>query len=145
MELTMKLGRVMVPLMAVLLFCLAGCRQQNRLSGEVTYNGEPVEMGSVTFTSADGSGPGFGAQVVDGTYSTDKVKLGEHVANVRGLSKATFANRKEYIKLREQQDNRYGLPVDYIPEDAEGNGQTVDIEGGEQTLDFDVKGPPRAG
>lgn len=120
-----------------------GCGQRNAVSGTVTYNGEPVDMGSVTFESSDGSGPGFGAQVRNGQYNADKVKLGKHVAHIRGLTKAPVLTKEESIKLREQRNNKYGLPVDYIPENAEGNAQTVEIEGGKQTLDFAVKGPPR--
>ncbi len=38
---------------------------------------------------------------------------------------------------------RAGLPVDYIPEDAAGNNQTFEIEGGSQTINFDITGPLR--
>jgi hypothetical protein len=41
--------------------------------------------------------------------------------------------------------DHFGQPADYIPEDAEGNSQTVEIESGANTLDFALKGPPRAG
>lgn len=34
-------------------------------------------------------------------------------------------------------------PADYIPEDAQGNSSVVEIEPGEQTLDFAITGPPR--
>jgi hypothetical protein len=135
----------MALLVALGICCATGCQQADSVSGKVTYNGEPVEMGSVTFASADGSGPGFGAQVVNGEYKTDKVRLGPHVAYIRGVEKAPVLTRDEFTKLQKQRDNRYGLPVDFIPEKAEGNGQTVEIERGKQTLDFDLKGPPRSG
>ena len=141
----MRYRQIAVLLMAVGVSCVAGCRQSHSISGTVTYNGQPVEMGSVTFASADGSGPGFGAQVVQGQYDAVKVRLGRHVAFVRGLTDAPILTKEESIKLREQQDNRYGLPVDYISENADGNGQTVEIKGGRQTLDFALKGPPRSG
>jgi hypothetical protein len=109
----------------------------------VTYNGEPVENGTITFASADGSGPGFGAQIVDGKYSTDKIRLGSHRAYVRGLTKSVTLTREEVMEMREKHGKRAGLPVDYIPEDADGNNQTFEIEGGAQTIDFDITGPPR--
>jgi hypothetical protein len=124
--------------------CLSGCGQADSVSGKVTYNGEPVEKGSVTFSSADGSGPGFGAQVVNGQYKAEKVRLGPHKAHVRGLTDAPPLTRDDFAK-QQQQDNRYGLPVDYIPEDAEGNQQTVEITSGGNTVDFELKGPPRSG
>jgi hypothetical protein len=144
-ERTMRFGRSTILLITVSLWSIVGCRQANSVSGTVTYNGEPVEDGSVTFTSADGSGPGFGAQVVNGQYKADKVRLGKHVASVRGLTKAPVLTKEESVKAHERRDNRYGLPIDYIPEDATGNRETFEIERGKQTLDFALKGPPRSG
>jgi hypothetical protein len=132
-------------LIAVHLWCIVGCGRGDSISGKVTYNNEPVQMGSVRFASADGSGPGFGAQVVNGEYKSDKVRLGKHIVLVRGLGKAPVLTKEESIKQREKHDNRYNLPVDYIPENADGNGRAVEIEGGRQSLDLSLKGPPRSG
>jgi hypothetical protein len=44
---------------------------------------------------------------------------------------------------REKAGKRAGLPVDYILEDAAGNNQTFESEGGSQTVNFDITGPPR--
>jgi hypothetical protein len=141
----MRVARISVMLLTVgVAAAVAGCGQSNTLSGTVTYNGEPVQQGYLRFASADGSGPGFGAEVVDGKYSTDKVRLGKHTVHVRGLQDAPPMTREQQMDWRKH-GNRYGLPVDYIPEDAEGNGQTVEIATGAKTLDFALKGPPRAG
>src|SRR5262245_9834180 len=126
-------------------YSVAGCGQSDSVSGTVTYNGAPVEMGTISFQSADGSGPGFGAEVVNGQYKADKVRRGKHVAIVRGLTKAPVLTHEEQLKLRKQRDNRYGLPVDYIPETAEGNSRNIEVEGGAQSVDFVLKGPPRSG
>jgi hypothetical protein len=125
-------------------FAIAGCQPNNSLSGKVTYNGKPVEKGSILFMSADRNGPGFSAQVLDGVYATDKIQLGKHIAIARGLEKFRMMSKDESIRQREQKNNPHGLPVDYIPEDATGNSQTVDVVGGEQTLDFALEGPPRS-
>jgi len=141
----MKYILMTILMIVVCVCCSAGCRRSDSLSGKVTYNDKPVEMGSVRFDSADGSGPAFGAQVVNGEYKADKVQLGRHMVYVRGLGKAPVLTKEESIKLREKHDNRYGLPVDYIPENADGNGGTVEIKGGKQSMDFALKGPPRSG
>jgi hypothetical protein len=132
-------------LIAACVSCIAGCRRSDSLTGKVTYNDKPVEMGSVRFASADGNDPGFGTQVINGEYKADKVRLGRHVVYVRGLGKAPVLTKEESIKLREKHENRYGLPVDYIPENADGNGQPVEIKGGRQSMDFALKGPPHSG
>jgi hypothetical protein len=122
---------------------LVGCQKSDSLSGAVTYNGEPVENGTIIFASADGSGPGFGADVVDGKYSTDQVRLGSHRAHVRGFTKPPKLTGKELEEWRLHSGRRAGLPVDYIPEEAEGNNQTFEIEGGAHTIDFHITGTPR--
>jgi len=134
-------GRIALSILAALTF--AGCEASDSLQGKVTYNGEPVAQGSITFLSADGEGAGFSAKVVGGTYSADKLKLGKHIAIVRGVEKIATASKEESIKQR--QNNPHGLATDFIPEDAKGNAQNVDITGGAQTLDFVLEGPPRSG
>jgi hypothetical protein len=143
-ERLMTIRPITIVLIAVGVCSMVGCARTDSLSGIVTYNGEPVESGSIAFESADGSGPGFGAEVVNGQYEADKVRRGPHVALVRGLTKPPALTRDEFAKLREQRDNKYGLPIDYIPDNAEGNGQTIEVEGGSQSLDFELKGPPRS-
>ena len=100
----MKFHFTIALLGAVAAFCVAGCGQEDAVSGKVTYNGEPVDKGSVTFTSADGSGPGFGAQVVNGEYKAEKVRLGPHKVHVRGLTDPPPVTREEFAK-QQQQDN----------------------------------------
>jgi hypothetical protein len=122
---------------------LVGCQQSDSLHGKVTYNGEAVKKGSITFLSADGEGSGFSAQVADGAYASDRLKLGKHIAIVRGVENAGPVSKDESIKQRTT--NPHGLATDYIPEDAKGNSQSVDITGGAQNLDFVLEGPPRSG
>jgi hypothetical protein len=138
----------------VALGCLlaAGCQQSNSVNGTVTYNGEPVEEGAISFRSADGSGPGFGASIVDGKYQSDKSRPGPHVVSIRGVNNEVVPqSTEEAIRQYEEAKaagkatlDHYGKPADYIPETAEGNNQTIEIEGGAQTLNFDLKGPPRS-
>jgi hypothetical protein len=59
------------------------------------------------------------------------------------MTKAETLSREQYMEMREKAGKRVGLPVDYIPEDAAGNNQTFDIQGGAQTIDFAITGPPR--
>ncbi|MEX2309743.1 MAG: hypothetical protein WD738_19375 [Pirellulales bacterium] len=139
----MRFGSIMLSLITAGLFFVAGCRKSDSIGGTVTYNGEPVEKGSIMFASADGSGPGFGAMVVDGKYTADKARPGEHVALVRGVSDQAILTKEQFLELHEQHHIRFELPGDYIPDDADGNGQSVEIQGGGQTLNFELKGPPR--
>ena len=136
--------RTVVLLLVLALVACAGCQPKTSLHGTVSYNGEPVEKGSVTFLSNDGKGRGFGAQVRDGSYDAEKIELGKHIAVVRGIEKSGPISKDESIRQREQRNNPHGLAIDYIAEDATGNSQTVDVVGGEQVLDFVLQGPPRS-
>jgi hypothetical protein len=123
------------------------------VSGAVTYNGESVESGSISFQPAAGTGAGFGAQIVEGKYTVEKVRPGKYVALLRGVHKQLAPqSTEEAIRQYEEAKaagrttlDHFGQKADYIPEDAEGNSQTVEINSGANTLDFALKGPPRSG
>ena len=130
----------------------AGCGQQkSTVSGKITYNGQTVEMGTISFRPATGQGQVFAARIVDGQYTVPEAVPGSRTVSIRGLKKVKLALSSEE-SARAAADalaagNTSGVHMsesaDYIPEDVEGNNQTVEISGGDQTLDFHVKGPPR--
>jgi hypothetical protein len=146
------LVRLFATFIALASLSFAGCQRSSSISGAVTYNGEPVEKGSIAFQPADGTGSGFGAQIVNGKYSVENAHPGKHIALIRGVHKRVAPqSTEEAIRQYEAAKaagkatlDHYGQPADYIPDDAEGNSQTVDVEGG-ATLDFALTGPPRAG
>jgi hypothetical protein len=110
------------------------------VTGEVSYNGAPVESGVITF-SPTGSGTSFGAKIASGKYQTEKAYTGEYRVMVVATQSGTAPRSRE-----EAQQHQGGLSTqtgNYIPEEAEGNGKTVEIKGGDQTLDVVITGPPR--
>lgn len=59
--------------------CMAGCGSRNGLMeihGSVTYDGKPVQDGTVNFVPVNGNGPTAAAIVTDGRYSV-RVAPGE--------------------------------------------------------------------
>jgi hypothetical protein len=68
----------------VLLTCLAGCGRSGGLiaiSGTVSYDGQRIEKGIVTFVPADGKGPTAAAVIADGKYSV-KVAAGRKLVRI---------------------------------------------------------------
>ena len=131
---------------------LTGCGgSATSVTGAVTYNGQAVEEGAISFRPADGSGQAFGAPIVNGHYATAKAFPGNKKVVVIGVKKIDFGMSSEEAMRKANDAQAEGKawgghlaePADYIPEDAEGNGQTVEIKVGDQTLDFAIKGPPR--
>ena len=65
-------------ILAVLIVAVVGCGsgdtgpQRYRVSGKVTFNGQPVPAGSIYFETADG--PSGGAQIINGSYDTSSGK-----------------------------------------------------------------------
>lgn len=136
---------------AIILSSAVGCTQSTAVSGSVTYNGEAVEKGSISFMPEGGAGQGFGAKIIDGKYKVDKAVPGNKVVTIRGVRKIDFGKSTGDSMKRAQEAQAAGkeyVPgngesADYIPETAEGNNKTVEVTSGAQTIDFEVKGPPR--
>jgi hypothetical protein len=79
----MQTGRLLVVL---LIYALAvpGCESSNDadVSGTVTVDGTPVEVGSITFLPADGKSPTAGGKIENGKYSV-RVPLGTMKVAIR--------------------------------------------------------------
>lgn len=70
----------------VWMLCLAGCGHGDGLTqigGGVTYDGLPVENGTISFLPSDGNGPTAAAIVTDGKYSV-KVAPGQKQVRIEG-------------------------------------------------------------
>ena len=69
-----------------LALCMAGCRGNGltEIGGTVTYDGQPVQKGSISFLPFDGKGPTAAAIIADGAYSV-KVALGRKTGEDRRL------------------------------------------------------------
>jgi hypothetical protein len=117
------------------------------VSGDVTYNGEPVGNGYITFMPADGKGQAAAAPIADGHFDVDNLAPGPKIVKIEGVKKVPFARSSADMAKRAAVDkflgNGSGLidPADTIPPGAEGNNQKVDIQPGQQTRDFHLKKP----
>ena len=61
----------MYRLLGVVLLCAMGCNSSQRdvvVTGNVTYQGKPVETGEIVFADATGSAPSAHSQIVAGKY-----------------------------------------------------------------------------
>lgn len=124
---------------------VSGCGggDADAVSGAVTYNGEPIEDGYITFSPIDG-GNSFGAKVVNGQYAAQNAQAGKFTVLVQGnRTEQVPKSREEAERLAKAQAGKAPQSPNYIPENAEGNGEIVEITGSEQTLDLALIGPPR--
>jgi hypothetical protein len=129
---------------------LAGCGSTTSVSGTVTYEGEQVADGWVTFMPTGGQGREAGGKITAGKYRIEQIDPGEKTVQIVGVKEVPFvASSAEMERLsRENPQPEAGrdlvYPADTIPPDAEGNNQKVVVEKGEQTLDFALKKPPQS-
>jgi hypothetical protein len=136
---------------AVLALAAAGCADSTAsVSGTVTYDGQPVGNGMVTFLPADGKGPSAGGKIADGRYTVDGLTPGPKVVQVVAVKAVPFARSTEEMAQRAAANKAKGDgsglidPADTIPADAEGNNATHEVKPGKQTLDLDLKKPVKS-
>lgn len=75
---------VVISLMAL------GCSQQLKVEGKVTFDGTPLEEGSISFEPADGTGSEFGGVISAGNYVAEApptAKPGAKIVRIRASRK----------------------------------------------------------
>ena len=126
---------------------VAGCERNGTVSGEVTYDGRPVEKGWITFLPADGKGPPAGGPIARGKYKVENVLPGAKVVKVEAVKSVPFARSSaEMEQMAAANRNRgdgSGLidPADAIPPDAVGNNCTIEVGKGSQMRNFELTRP----
>jgi len=128
----------------VLILTTSGCGSDGQLetatvSGKVTYNGDPLQIGSLLFVPV-GGGPSAQANIEpDGSYTmgtydlTDGAIPGEHKVMITAITAPGGSG------LPEDQIDGDGAPVSVIPEmfgDLEKSGLVVKVKSGSNDVDF---------
>jgi hypothetical protein len=137
--------------LAVAVGLLPGCGSAPTatVSGSVTYDGQPVGEGYVTFTPSDGKGKEAGGPIANGQYSLAGLQPGPKLVKVIAVKKVSFASTSAEMQQKaavaQKAGNYDGLvdPADTIPDNAEGNNVTIEVKAGEQTRDLHLKKPSR--
>ena len=125
----------------VLLF--AGCDSGATISGQVSFDGQPVEQGWITLLSADGQTAAAGGAIEAGHYHIENVPLGEKVVQVVASPKLIEQPRTiEGMEQQAREISRSGvIPQDVggIGPNTPGNGVQVEVIEGEQKLDVELQ------
>lgn len=139
---------VLIGVGVLALFAMAGCGPAaSSATGKVTYEGEPIKSGNITFSPA--SGPIVGTEIKNGSYSVKGLSLGKSTVNIIAIKDVPFARSSEDMaKMAEEQklkgnDNGLIDPADIIPDNAEGNNKQVEIKAGAQEINFDLLKPTK--
>lgn len=117
------------------------------INGTVTYEGQAVEKGMITFTPADGTGSVVGCDIKNGKFYAKEVTAGRNVLLVTAVKEVTFSRSSEEMAQMAQkpvaQDGIVGLidPADLIPPNAEGNNQVHSFQTGSNKLELVLTKP----
>jgi expansin (peptidoglycan-binding protein) len=121
---------------------LMGCNSKTSVSGDVTYNGSPVENGYMSF-SPIGKGRSIAAPIASGKYSIPEAISGKYTAVAIGTRKINhYSSSADAYANAGPNAGHLSEAADYIAADAEGNSKEVEITSGDQQLDFAITGPP---
>ena len=129
---------------SVFIVSSVGCSSENRVAtgtvtGVVTYNGDPLQIGSLLFVPV-GGGPTAEANIgTDGSFEMgtydddDGAVVGEHQVMITAFTAPGGSG------LPEDVIDGDGAPVSILPDfygDLEKSGLKVDVKSGENNIDF---------
>jgi hypothetical protein len=127
---------------------LAGCQQTTTtVEGNVTFRGEPVKNGSISFRPVDGGSPGFGAMIEDGHYIATDAIPGTMIATISGGEQGEVIQSRQQAMQRSAEErarDRQAMEAarqNSVRPGTPGNGKKVEIVLGRQTKDFDLDPP----
>ena len=111
----------------VLMAALSGCAEpRGRATGQVTYEGEPVAKGAISFMPADGNGSAEGGTIENGKYVVENLPPGPKRVQITAVKDVPFARSSaemaEMAAKNKSKGDASGLidPADIIPPDALG-------------------------
>jgi hypothetical protein len=123
-------SEIMVAALAAL--AATGCGGKASVSGTVTYEGQPVAAGVVVFLTDGAPAPYPRSDIKNGRYSVTNLVPGKKKVQVAAPRKFFFPSEKT---------EQLPPPTPDFPDDAEGNGQEVELRAGSNTINIDLKKP----
>jgi hypothetical protein len=128
--------RACFPVLALGLLAVVGCGSGgSTVTGNVTFNGKPVQEGYVNFYPTDGKSAPAGGAIKDGRYSVRNVAPGKNRVEVTSTPTGGTAasSMEETLKSKETK-----LPDNMIAPKDQGNNATHEISGSTE-LNLDIK------
>jgi hypothetical protein len=116
---------------------IMGCgdQKESEVSGTVTYDGKPLEQGSIRFSPVSGTGPSGGGAIKDGKYSAKNLTPGMSKVSISG-TKVTETKKMDYGSDGTQVVT---TGEDIVPEKYNKASELkFELKPGSQTKDFDL-------
>jgi hypothetical protein len=116
---------------------LCGCSNRANVSGKVTYEGKPA-AGNIIFTSPEGGEQDneIGRATLD---ASGQYKISNLIPGKKRVQVAAY----RLMLPPSEATERLPPPVPNFPDNAEGNGQVVELQPGENVVDIALTKPAR--
>jgi len=115
---------------------LSGCGSKAAVQGTVTFDGTPIDSGSITFVPEASGGQKATAQITNGKYSIDSDRgppAGKYKVEITSMK--SLVGKKGADPDMQRGDARQVLPDKF----NKATTLTADLKSGSNTVDFDLK------
>ena len=121
----------------------AGCQRTGSVAGKVSYQNKTVVYGTVLVVATDGN-THQGNIGEDGSYSVQGIRVGDARLAINSPDPTAPIVNKAEQKNPEEDKRRAGLKAKWFPlprdlGDANKSGLTVQVKGGEDRHDIELK------
>jgi hypothetical protein len=115
-------------------FALCGCKSESgaSVSGKVTFNGQDLEKGYITFFPAEGADSMRGAEVVNGEFKVVDLKPGKKRVVVSSTPEPKVRETKKGEVLQFPRNQ-----IRITPQTA-GNNVVMDVNAGATVMNLDL-------
>jgi len=136
MNRTLLLGLVMI-----LCVALVGCggNPVGTVNGTVTFHGQPIDNGLITFSPSGAQGSVAGGEIVQGKFSVTGIAPAKYHVTVEATKPPKFTSPNDPANNRPKTDEEMRAQHDPLPADTSGKEQELEVKGGTQTLDFKLE------
>jgi hypothetical protein len=138
-------SRLLSGLVLGLFVVSAGCaKKASTVTGRVTYEGEDVQAGWITFSPEDGQGRTVGAPIRQGRYKAIDVPTGKkRVQVISGDPNSGSSRDSGEVPDKVTPDQIAKQRDDLIPPDAIGNNGLMEVSKKVETHDVELQRPKR--
>jgi hypothetical protein len=133
-------------LIAILATGILGCggNSTGTVTGTVTFEGQPIEQGQITFSPAGTEGSTAGDKIANGKYTVKDLKPAKYHVVVEATKEPKFTSPGDPANNRTKTAEEIRAQYDPLPLDTKGKEQDLEVKGGEQVLDFKLTSPSKS-
>jgi hypothetical protein len=130
---------------ALVLVLTGGCFSDSTgtVTGTVSFNGQPLEQGLITFSPIGNKGGTAGGDILAGKFKVEGLVPAEYQVSVAAVPELKIVGPNDPEAKRTLSDAEIRALIDPLPPDTTGKEQPLQVKGGRQVLDFKLQSKSR--